>query len=547
VKGAPEKISEISDRNSIPSNFPLIVHRYAKKGLRIVAVAKKELPATFNLSSLETINRTIIEQNVVFLGFVIMDNKLKKSAKRTVALLSKARIFNVMATGDNISTAVAVAQKCGIMPRTERVVIGDINENREFEWTGSDQIKTNDIVSDFSKNATGFNTSEQQQIAVTGSAFEYLFKQHQYSAGVVSEYEKILCTCTVYARMNAEHKTLLCSELMRIGYYVAMIGDGANDAPALRSATVGISLSQTEASIAAPFTSMKSTIDCVPTIIREGRAALATAFQMFLYMGCYSFIQFFGVVLLYDINSTYGDYQFLIGDLLTDFPVCLLMCNALANRKLAKDKPMTTLFNSRTIISYLFQITLACGVQLMLLFYMRQQSWYELLINFYTPDGQYIDASLNVVCFETTTLFIVASFQYWASAMSYSISSPFKRPLYTNKLYFGYMCLLFLMLVYVCIIPDSHTKYWLQLASLPLNFRFVLLTVSLVNVIACICFERFVVLGLLRKLSRLITFSKVKYYLKKMLLCRKMTTQDEVKSYSHLRYHQVRWLQNQPL
>jgi cation-transporting ATPase 13A2 len=77
----------------------------------------------------------------------------------------------------------------------------------------------------------------------------------------------------------------------------------------LKSSHIGISLSQAEASIAAPFTSLNTTIACVPTVIKEGRAALSTSFQMFLWMGCYSMIQFFGVILLYDINSTFGDYQ----------------------------------------------------------------------------------------------------------------------------------------------------------------------------------------------------------------------------------------------
>ena len=59
---------------------------------------------------------------------------------------------------------------------------------------------------------------------------------------------------------------------------VGMCGDGANDCGALKQADAGISLSEAEASIAAPFTSQVQDISCVLTLLREGRAALTTTF-----------------------------------------------------------------------------------------------------------------------------------------------------------------------------------------------------------------------------------------------------------------------------
>ena len=56
-----------------------------------------------------------------------------------------------------------------------------------------------------------------------------------------------------------------------------MCGDGANDCGALKAADVGISLSEAEASIAAPFTSKIQDISCVITLLREGRCALTTS------------------------------------------------------------------------------------------------------------------------------------------------------------------------------------------------------------------------------------------------------------------------------
>jgi cation-transporting ATPase 13A2 len=57
-----------------------------------------------------------------------------------------------------------------------------------------------------------------------------------------------------------------------------MCGDGANDCGALKTADVGLSLSEAEASIAAPFTSRIPDISSVVILLREGRCALTTSF-----------------------------------------------------------------------------------------------------------------------------------------------------------------------------------------------------------------------------------------------------------------------------
>lgn len=57
-----------------------------------------------------------------------------------------------------------------------------------------------------------------------------------------------------------------------------MCGDGANDCGALKIADAGISLSESEASIAAPFTSKVQNIECCVTLIREGKASLTATF-----------------------------------------------------------------------------------------------------------------------------------------------------------------------------------------------------------------------------------------------------------------------------
>ena len=111
-----------------------------------------------------------------------------------------------------------------------------------------------------------------------------------------------------------------------------MCGDGANDCGALKAAHVGVSLSEAEASVAAPFTSAVPNISCIPSLVREGRfdittilfskftiaiprCALVTSFGVFKYMALYSMIQFASVLILYSNKTNLGDTQFLYIDL----------------------------------------------------------------------------------------------------------------------------------------------------------------------------------------------------------------------------------------
>ena len=104
-----------------------------------------------------------------------------------------------------------------------------------------------------------------------------------------------------------------------------MCGDGANDCGALKTADVGLSLSEAEASIAAPFTSQIQDISSVVILLREGRCALSTSFQCFKFIELYSMIQFTTVTLLYSMGSNLTDSQFLYIDLFILIPLSIFM------------------------------------------------------------------------------------------------------------------------------------------------------------------------------------------------------------------------------
>lgn len=83
-------------------------------------------------------------------------------------------------------------------------------------------------------------------------------------------FQKLLRKCAVFARMHPDEKALMIKHMMTSNRknIVGMCGDGANDVGALKTANVGVSLSEAEASIAAPFTSNIQDISCIPILLR---------------------------------------------------------------------------------------------------------------------------------------------------------------------------------------------------------------------------------------------------------------------------------------
>lgn len=104
------------------------------------------------------------------------------------------------------------------------------------------------------------------------------------SGGILLRTVQMLVKTQIFARMSPDEKNEVVERLQALGYNVLMCGDGANDCAALKAADVGISLSEAEASVAAPFTSSTPDVGCVLEVIKEGRAALVTSFSCFKYM-----------------------------------------------------------------------------------------------------------------------------------------------------------------------------------------------------------------------------------------------------------------------
>ncbi|MEV0424897.1 HAD-IC family P-type ATPase [Micromonospora sp. NPDC050495] len=225
VKGAPESVlPRCAARRTTGGDVPLdaagrdALHgrlaERARAGHRILAVAECRTGA-------ETVTDEQVD-GLVFVGFLALADGIRDSAAPAVHRIRQAGVHTIMITGDHPATAEAIAATISPDDGEQRVV-----------------------------TATDLDRLDDEALA-----------------------ERLMAT-DVVARCTPAHKVRIIQALQRRGRTVAMTGDGANDAPAIRLADVGIALGQRGTPAARAAADLVVTDDRLETIIAtlvEGRA-----------------------------------------------------------------------------------------------------------------------------------------------------------------------------------------------------------------------------------------------------------------------------------
>uniref|UniRef100_A0A2M4CH50 Cation-transporting ATPase n=1 Tax=Anopheles darlingi TaxID=43151 RepID=A0A2M4CH50_ANODA len=557
VKGSPEMISSLCLTESIPEDFQTQLGFYAQQGYRIIAIAYKQLDKKLNYSKVQKIAREKVESELKFLGFVILENRLKADTEEVIESLNAAHIRSVMVTGDNLLTAASVAHDCGMLLDNQSLVTitahtDKANSSRYFlsyDISGQRQLTQSDIINDNDhrvvispsdeklKNGGGNYalmtesnsisssidtctittqlsggayekedhvhriTIEADQVgdhlakAIAGGTFRFALTGKTWS--IVNEhFPELVSTITTYgtvfARMSPDQKQQLITQLQTLGYYVAMCGDGANDCGALKAAHTGISLSEAESSVASPFTSKNPTIACVPSVIREGRAALVTSFGIFKFMAAYSLVQFASVVILYSIDSNLTDWEYLYIDLFIISVVAFFFGKTSSfDGPLVKQTPSNSLISLAPLLSLALHMMVAIGIQLAGWYHVQAQPWFEPFN--YTSERELNDHG----CYENYTIFSISCYQYLILAIVFSKGAPYRKSIFSN---YGFIISI-LVNTALAIMLTLYPPHWLmeafELVMPPeeegFRFRLYLVAYGFINFLLSLFIEKVLV------------------------------------------------------
>jgi Ca2+-transporting ATPase len=222
IKGAPEKVLMQCVRAQAGDGLVAFeaeailaeVEQLASEGYRVLAFAKRELPALP-----ESIQAEAIEQDLVFLGLVALMDPPGSEVPQAVADCLSAGITPVMITGDHPGTAMAIALRLGIAKHKDEMLSGDRLAKLSDE-----------------------------------------------------EFYHLVETIRVYARVSPEQKLRIVKALQFNGEFVAMTGDGVNDAPALKRAGIGIAMGQKGTDVAREASDMVLLDDDFATIVHAVQA-----------------------------------------------------------------------------------------------------------------------------------------------------------------------------------------------------------------------------------------------------------------------------------
>ncbi|MDR0614803.1 MAG: cation-translocating P-type ATPase [Lactobacillales bacterium] len=241
VKGAPDQLIQRVTKKLVSEEVSAftendhkqlasINHTLAKQALRVLAFGYKIV------AKIPELKTDILESDLIFAGLVGMIDPERKEAAEAVKIAKIAGIRPIMITGDHQDTAEAIAWRLGILDKNVKHAV------------------------------------------LTGAELNELSDE---------EFQKRIWQYAVYARVSPEHKVRIVKAWQQAGKVVAMTGDGVNDAPALKTADIGIGMGLTGTEVSKSASDMVLADDNFATIIvavEEGRKIFANIQKTIQYL-----------------------------------------------------------------------------------------------------------------------------------------------------------------------------------------------------------------------------------------------------------------------
>ncbi|KAF4020877.1 hypothetical protein G4228_012716 [Cervus hanglu yarkandensis] len=457
MKGAPERVASFCQPETVPTSFVSELQIYTTQGFRVIGLAYKKLEMDHHISALM---REQVESDLIFLGLLILENRLKEETKPVLEELISARIRTVMITGDNLQTAITVARKSGMVSESQKVILIEANET-----TGSSSASISWKLLEEKKHIAYRNQDNyiniREEISDNSKEGSYHFALNGKSFQVITQHfssllPKILMNGTIFARMSPGQKSSLVEEFQKL---------------------------------------------------EEGRAALVTSFCMFKYMALYSMIQYVGVLLLYWETNNLSNYQFLFQDLAITTIIGVTMNLNGAYPKLVPFRPAGRLISPPLLLSVILNILLSLAMQIVGFILVQRQPWYSMGMHSactvqndtlskltISPTPPVKNGTNGVfTSFENTTIWFLGTINCIIVALVFSKGKPFRQPTYKNYIF----VLVLVVQLSVCLfilfadIPELYRR--LDLLCTPILWRVYIVIMLSSNFIVSLVVEEAII------------------------------------------------------
>ncbi|MCX7778815.1 MAG: HAD-IC family P-type ATPase [Patescibacteria group bacterium] len=390
VKGAPEKILSLSNflergnqREEVLTKTKReeIENKYLKlteEGLRVLAIAYK--PTDSKELKINDVN------NLILVGLVALKDPLRAEARATIMECQEAGIRPVIVTGDHRLTAQSIAQEIGLANK-------EILEGRDLDRLDDDQLtqKLNEV--------------------------------------------------SVFARVEPKHKIRIVDLLQKKKEVVAMTGDGVNDAPAIKSADIGIALgSGTDVTKeTADLVLLDNNFKTIVEAIKEGRGIFDNIKKVVLYLLCNSFTEIILVAgsLLAGLPLPILPGQILWINIVQDGPPAMALTYEKTSPEVMKERPrgLKVPILDRQTKFLIFGVSMFFNL---ILFNFFLYFWYK------TKDLAYTQTMMFVAVGLTTMFYVFACKNLKKNIWQYN---PFDNPFLNLSVVFGF--LMFLLALYI--------------------------------------------------------------------------------------------------
>jgi P-type Ca2+ transporter type 2C len=254
TKGAPRNILDLCNKEFVEGKIEDLtqenmdwietrIHEFANEGLRVIAFAYKQIPKGDYKKDEET------EKDLIFVGLAGMRDPPRKEVKNAVQKAKEAGIKTVIITGDYGPTAKAIAQEVGIVDREFAQVIRGVDLEDLNDQAIVDEVKKGNVI---------------------------------------------------FARVAPEQKLRIVKVLKKSGEVVAVTGDGANDAPSLKEADIGVAMGASGTDVAreaADIVLLNDSFASIVKAVESGRAIYENIRKFIVYVFSHNWAELIPYVL----------------------------------------------------------------------------------------------------------------------------------------------------------------------------------------------------------------------------------------------------------